>query len=207
MTTSARAKAQAFKDNLEAKIRKLIDEFAEGLISREQFHVIYERYSAQLSIANHALLSGNPDAVSIAQSGPPTINIRDAHMGKAAGLLIYHNLSGRVLETLGDFRVELAQLTGVLSQFTEAMQSGRIIERHVEKIGQKSWLTVAAGQYTTVATAFVNQPSEMQNKEIERLHHDFERANSEQLQSTDVDTDQLAYPFIVFIRQKYGGGA
>ncbi len=200
--SSARAKAQAFKEEVEAKIRNLIEEFADGKISREQFHIIYERYNAQLQIANHAMLSGNPDAVSIAQSGPPTINIREAHMARAMGLMIYHNRSGRVLETLGEFSVEVAKIAPVLNNITQAMESGQFIERRVEKMADKLWLMFAAGDTTTVITEFLNQPSEQQMREIERLHHDFEQANIQILGKETIQTDKLAYPFLVFIRKK-----
>ena len=56
-------KMQAFKSQTQEKIRKLIAEFAEGTVSREQFHVIYERYTSQLAMADMAASSRSPDAV------------------------------------------------------------------------------------------------------------------------------------------------
>jgi hypothetical protein len=203
MNSDSRIKAIAFKESIEVKLKKLIEEFAEGKISREQFHIIYERYNAQLSIANHALLSGNPDAVSIAQGGPPTIAIRDAYMGKAVGLLIYHNKSGAILETLGDFEVPASCILPVLKEFTTLMAVGKMIDRRVEKINDKQWAMYGAGKYTSVVTQFLHQPSEMQNREIERLHHDFEEANRTTLEQERINASKLAYPFLVFVRQKY----
>ncbi len=203
MSSDSRAKAMAFKESIEAKIKGLIEEFADGKISREQFHIIYERYNAQLSIANYALLSGNPDAVSIAQGGPPTIAIRDAYSAKATGLVIYHNRSGTVLETLGEFEIPVTRLSTTLNDFTAMMAAGKLIDRHVEKIAEKQWISYAAGRFTSVVTQFVNQPSDQQNREIERLHHDFEEANRAILEKEQVNTGKLAYPFLVFIRQKY----
>lgn len=202
MTTNSRAKAQAFKETLEGKIRGLIEEFAEGKINREQFHVIYEKYNAQLQIANHALLSGNPDAVQIAQGGPPTLSLRDAHMAKALGLLIYHNRSSTVLETLGDFETDTSKFQNILDIFTKMMVAGKLIDRRVEKFDAR-WLSFAAGRYSTIVTSYSNQPAEIQNREIERLHYDFESANRVQLASANVDTQKLAYPFLVFIKKKY----
>lgn len=200
--SSSQAKALAFKEQLEEKIRGLIEEFALGKISREQFHVIYEKYNAQIEIAKHALASGNPDAVTIAQGGPPTIAIRDAYMGKAVGLLIYHNHSGKVLETLGEFNIPLPTLKPVLNQFTDAMVIGDFIERRTLKVGEKQWLVFSAGHDSTVVTLFLNQPSDMQNREIERLHHDFEEANRALLQKSDIDGKTLVMPFLVFVKKK-----
>jgi hypothetical protein len=198
----SRSNAVAFKENVEAKVRVLIEEFADGRISREQFHVIYERYNAQLSIAHQALLTGNPEAVSIAQGGPPTVAIRDAYMGKATGLLIYHNKSGIILETLGDFQVPVSKISAALNDITSQMESNRLIDRRVEKVADKQWVMFAAGEFTTVVTQFLHQPSDIQSREIERLHHDFEEANRPLLCKEQVNSHRLAYPFLVFIKQK-----
>lgn len=204
MSADARSQAETFKASVEAKIKGIVSEFAEGKISREQFHVIYERYSAQLSIANQALASGNPDAVSIAQGGPPTIAVRDAFMGKAMGLLVYHNKSGMILETLGDFDVPVSKISPVLNDFSMMMEADELIDRRVEEIEDRHWLLYAAGRYSTVVTLFRNEPSQMQIRDIERLHHDFEQANRAAVSKETVDGQKLAYPFRGFVEQKYG---
>lgn len=200
--TDAQAKALAFKESVEAKIRNLIEEFAEGRISRDQFHLIYERYSAQLSIATHAMVSGNPDAVAIVQGGPPTIAIREASTGKAIGLLIYHNRSATVLETLGELEVGQAQFQTILNDYTAKLNSGSRADRRVERFGDKQVLMFNAGKFTTVVTQFSNAPSEMQNREIARLHLDYERANASALNAAKVEGQSLACPFLIFVRQK-----
>jgi hypothetical protein len=200
--TDAQAKALAFKESVEFKIRGLIDEFAAGKISREQFHIIYERYNAQLSIATHAVVSGNPDAVAIVQGGPPTIAIRDAAMGKATGMTIFHNRSAATLETLGDFPVTSDELLPTLRDARARMTPGGVAERRVEKLNDRQWLTFTFGQYTTVVTLFSRQPSEQQNREIERLHRDYERANAALLPAERLDGASLACPFLIFVLQK-----
>lgn len=204
-SSDSRLKAEEFKASIENKIRGLIAEFAEGKISREQFHIIYERYNGQLAIANHALMSGNPDAYSIAQDGISTIAIRSELMGKAMGLMIYHNKSGVILETLGDFDVPVSHIAPTLNNISLLMDEGKYIERRNEKYSEKQWLHYAAGRFSTVVTEFHHEPSQQQIMEIERLHHDFEHANQSLLQKEVVDTQKLAYPFIVFIRKKFGG--
>jgi hypothetical protein len=141
--------------------------------------------------------------VSIAQGGPPTIAIRDAYMGKAMGLLIYHNKSGTILETLGDFEVPVSCVSPVLNDFTSLMTSGKFIDRRVEKIAEKQWVMYGAGKFTTVVTQFLHQPSDQQNRELERLHHDFEEANRTILEQERINASKLAYPFLVFVKQKY----
>lgn len=200
--SDANAKALAFKESVELKIRGLIEEFAEGKISREQFHIIYERYNAQLSIATHAMVSGNPDAVAIVQGGPPTMVIRDAAMGKAMGMMVFHTRSSDMLETLGDFDVPMEKVKSILDDLIAKSRAAQRAERRVEKINDKQWLTFGVGKYTAVVTQFSRQPSEQQNREIERLHVDYERANTALLQAERVDVRQLVCPFLIFVLQK-----
>jgi hypothetical protein len=203
MAMDSSEKVKAFKATIQQKIQKLISEFADGAISREQFHAIYERYTSQLALADMASVSGAPDAViGLVQEGPPTIAVKEAHMGKAIGMTIYNNRNGTLLETLGDFDVPPDKLAPILNDFTMLMESGKRVEREVRKIGAKQWLMFAAGKYTTVVTLFHNEPSELQSREIERLHHDFEEANRTFFQNAQVDANKLAYPFLVFVQKK-----
>jgi len=203
MAVNSQNKAELFKATVEEKIEKLIADFSAGQISREQFQAIYERYNSQLDLANQAIFGINPDALGNAETGPSTIAVRNALMGKATGMVIYHNSSGRILETLGDFEVEVSRLSKTLDDISMQMDEGKLIDRRVEKLASGNWLTFAAGKYTTIVTVFHNEPSEMQNREIERLHHDFEQANSGFISKEYVDSSKLAYPFLVFIRKKF----
>lgn len=200
MSTESQSKAQAFKAMVEEKIQNLVAEFAEGKLSREQFHAIYARYSSQLSIANQAMATGNPDAVSIAQGGPPTVAMRDALMGKAIGLLIYHHNSGTVVETLGAFDVPVNKFSAVLNDFSLLLQTGKHIDYRVERLQEDQWLLFDPGRHTTIVTLFRHEPSQAQIREIERLHHDFEQANGT-LRGDTVDAEKLAYPFLVFVKK------
>lgn len=203
MATDSDTKIHAFKAEVQTKIQKLLGEFADGSISREQFHAIYERYTGQLAIADMAMRSSAPDAViGVVKDGPPTIAIREAHMGKAIGMVIYNNRTGTLLETLGDFDVPPNKLAPILNDFTMLMESGQLIEREVRTIGTKQWLLFAAGSFTTVVTLFRNEPSDLQIREIERLHHDFEQANRAFFHKGSVDSSRLAYPFLVFVQKK-----
>ncbi len=193
MSVDAQQKAEEYKAVIEGKIQKIVAEFAEGKISREQFHVLYERYSGRLAIADHALLSGNPDAISIAQSGPPTIAVRSAYMGKAMGMLVYHTRSQCILETLGEF--------GVANEHYQMILNNPINERRSEKLDDRDWLLFVPGEFTVVVVLFHNEPSQMQIREIERLHRDFEQANRPVLVQSPVDPDRLAYPFLVFVKR------
>lgn len=182
------------KAQLEAKIQKLLAEFADGKINREQFHMLYARYDGQLGAIEQGL--------DIVNSPGETIGIRQAHMGKAVGLAIYHHNSGTFVDTLGQFDVPPQQIAPVLNDYTQMMVEHRYVERRVVQAGENAWLIFAPGKYTTVITLFYKEPSAQQGREIERLHHDFEVANEAALSMRRIDKTRLAYPFLVFVQQK-----
>lgn len=196
MATETQTQFRRLKAQVEAKIQGLLTEFAEGKISREQFQVIYARYDSQLLAAEKGL-----DTADVS-NGMDTIHIRTVHMGKAMGLAIYHHRSGRLIDTLGSFDVQTSRVARVLNDFSQLMESKKLIDRKVQRAGDQEWLFFAAGKHTTVVTLFQNEPAVQQMREIERLHHDFEVANDATLSGAQVDPSKLAYPFHVFIQQK-----
>ncbi|RMF81677.1 MAG: hypothetical protein D6737_04280 [Chloroflexi bacterium] len=200
------AKIESFKAELQTKINNLLKEFSEGKINREQFHVVYTRYNDQLAVANRAALAGAPDAIDIAQTGPPTVVIKEEYMGKAIGMMIYHNKTGRFVETLGEFDIATTVLAPTLNDFSEMMERRKLIDRKVMKVSEKRWLLFAAGKFTTVVTLFYNEPSPFQSRELERLHHDFEEANRTRLEKGNLDSNKLAYPFLAFVQNRLKSG-
>ncbi len=201
--TDPKQKAQEFKDAVEAKIQGLVNDFAEGNISREQFHVLYKRYNDRLKIADYALMSGNPDAVQIAAGGPPTIAIRDAHMGRALGLIVYHNKAETVLELLGDFEIPIQLIQPALEDISMQMLARKLVDQRMEKIEKDRWLVFLPGKYTTTVVLFAHEPAPAQIRELERLQHDFEQANFGKLQADRINPDDLGFPFLVFVRKRY----
>jgi hypothetical protein len=198
-------KIQAFKATLQQKIQTLITEFAEGTISREQFHAIYERYTGQIALADMAGSANENSAaaiISMAQDGPPTIAVKESMIAKAIGMAIYDHRSGTLLETLGAFDVPPDKLAPILNDFSLMIENRKRLEREVRKFAARKWLVFAAGRFTTVVTLFYNEPSEAQGREIARLHHDFEQANQPAFTSGKVDAGKLAYPFLVFVQKK-----
>lgn len=189
-----------YKTRVMDKIDRLLTEFAEGKVSREQFHAIYEHYNNQLNLAESLNV-----ATDEAGDGTPgaTIAIRHAHMGKALGMMIYHNKSGTFVDTLGDFDVETAALAPTLNDFSLLMDAGEFIDRRVLKQRDERWLLFAPGKFTTAIVLFHHEPSPQQMREVERLHHDFEQANASALSTTGrVNNGRLAYPFVIILQKK-----
>ena len=195
-------KAEAFMTQVEDKIRTLLREFSDGKLNSEQFHMLYERYSSQRLIAQQAMLTGDMQVLNDAPGDQPTYVIKEAHMGKAIGVMIYLNSSGATIEALGEFDVSAFVVSPVLNEFRQAAANSRIIRARVQRLEDKRWLLFAGGRYTTVVTVFRNEPSPMQMREMQRLHEDFETANQAMLEADTVNANQLAYPFHVFIQRK-----
>lgn len=188
--------AELFRSELLEKIQKLLDEFAMGQISREQFNLLYERYNNRLTLVEGALHRGDSDALTRAQDGPPTIALRAQTEGRAQGILVLHRRDNSVLETLGSFEVPHSQLQLLLNSWYN------MDEPRLEEITDGQWLLLVARQYSIVATEFRNEPARQQIRMIERLLQDFEQANHQHLQEPRVDPQRLAYPFLVFIQKK-----
>lgn len=196
-------KAFALKAQAEAKIDNLLREFAAGKLNREQFNVLYQRFSGQLDLAAQIISTGDMGLVNSSESQQQsTIALRQAHMGKALGLRIYQTKTGATIETLGNFDVSAFDISPVLTAFSHFKANGKKAEPRVEEMRDKRWLLFAAGDYTTVVTLFHNEPSPMQMEEIKRLHHHFEVANQNLLETERLDSKELAYPFMVFVQQK-----
>src|SRR5262245_46950349 len=137
MSANPRTKIETFKSQVQSKIQNLLTEFSEGKLNREQFQSIYAHYSDQLALADQALSAGEASSLTGAAGG--TIAIRQAHMGKAIGLVIYHNKSGMLVDTLGDFPVSPARIAPVLNDISLLMEESKLIDRRVEKVAEKQW--------------------------------------------------------------------
>jgi len=73
---------------------------------------------------------------------------------------------------------------------------------HRKQIASGYWLLFTSGKHTMVVTLFRHEPSPAQISEIQRLHSDFEVANTLLLAVDVVETEKLAYPFRVFVQRK-----
>lgn len=195
-------KIQKFRAEAQHKIEQLLSEFANGKVSREQFQALYAHHNAKLQLADEALRTDSTSTAAMETTSGQTISIRQSHMGKAVGLMIYHNKTGMFVDTLGAFDVSPTRIASTLNDFSMLMEGNRPIDRRVEQVGDQQWLLFAAGRFTTVVTLFQHEPSPDQSRQIERLHYDFEVANGGMLAGSSLDKTKLAYPFTVFIQQR-----
>jgi hypothetical protein len=186
------------KAEIQEKVKKLIQEFSEGKISSEQFDLIYARYNNQLALAEQSLYGEEYE------SPVNTIAILDATKGKALGLSIYHHGSGTTLETLGKFELSPDVISPVLNEFSLKLEARQLVDPLIKKVGKDTWVVYMAREFTTVMVVFRNEPSRLQMRQLQRIHHDFEEANRRLLDKQAVDKSKLARPFSGFIKEKAG---
>jgi hypothetical protein len=196
MTTDPRTKTEAIAQSLRQKMDALLADFANGKINRDQFHAVYEKYNAQLAMAEQ-VLNGSTNPFTAADDTQSTIAILDQHMGKPLGLTVYTR-QGAQIEALGEFEVPPSRVRPLLEQ----IQGAPAGEQRVDKMSFNRWLLCLAGHYCVIVTLFKNEPSQAQIRDMLRLLTDFERANAQFLGGEAVDAGRLAYPFLAFIQRK-----
>jgi hypothetical protein len=187
---------------LQAKLRELVEDFAQGQINRTQFHQLYDRYHRQMTrvmeltaSAPHLASYNNKD------DAENTHNIKKRLTARVLGMSIYGNKSGTPIETLGDFAIDPALIVPMLSSY-------RAATREIFKAGMRStamengqWLCFVPGNYTTLIALFSVEPASMQMSAVEAMHRDFEEANKTALEKNSIDPSMLAYPFLAFVRK------
>lgn len=198
------SKYRAYKAEIQAKIFKLLKEFSDGQLNRDQFHAIYERYNAQMELADKAI-SGLETPLSGATDKNGTVVIREKYMGKARGMMIIANESRNIIETLGHFDVDFSRLAPILDRFSHALENDTTVERVVKRLSDQEWLLFVGGRYTTIVTFFENEPSRYQTLVIQRMHQEFESANHEFFKSGNIDSSKLVYPFFSFVHRSIQG--
>lgn len=195
--TESRIRAQQFKNLVQQKIKDLLQEFVSGQISREQFHLIYERYHSQLEIANRVLLGAPEEVLESLHTGRTTLTIREVTRGRALGAAVYHHRSGTMIETLGSFDVPPAHIVRTMNRVISQPDRAPV---RTEKIDPTLWLLYVHGRHTTVILLFRNEPAPQQIRQAEQIHRDFEEANAGRLPGTAaIKADELAYPVLAMI--------
>jgi ribonuclease HIII len=189
---------KTFQDEVQRKIRNLLAEFGEGKLSNEQFNILYERYNNQLEMA----LQARDEQMAVATGGESTIAIKQATIGKAIGMAIYHHRSGTIIETLGTFDLSPDVISHTINEFSHKLEQRQFIEPVTRKLSSGIWVVFMARHFTTAVVIFKNEPAPRQIRELERLLHDFEEANSHNLDKLNVEKDKLAKPFLGFVRRK-----
>ncbi len=195
---------QAFIEQIQGKIHKLVDEFARGEISREQFQKIYEHYQKQIALAAQVVAEADSSLLNEVTPGE-TIAIRKHLAAKAKAIAIYFHATGAMLESIGEFDIPASTLTPTLRNFRALIQRGVEVEPR-SQLSDGQWLLFVPGKYSTVVMVFSNEPAVRQIAIIENMHKDFEKANEAMLKSGQVDGRHLAYTFHSIVKRSVAAG-
>ncbi len=196
-------KCQVAIDMLQTKLRKVVEDFAEGRINRVQFHELYDRYHGQINrLMEFAADAGFLSVTgALGQEREDTLTIKKRLTARVIGISVYSNQTGMPIETIGDFAVDPALLVPMLSSY-------RDVTREIFKAGMRStamennqWLCFVPGNFTTLIALFSLEPSTLQLEEMNAMHHDFEDANRVALERGNIDPLTLAYPFLTSVRK------
>jgi hypothetical protein len=195
------------QDDLQAKMHRLVGDFAAGNINRTQFHQLYDRYQRQITRLAEITADAEDLKLMSSEETESTFHIKKRLTAKVLGVSIYSNVSGMPIETIGEFVVDPALLIPMLSSY-------RAATREIFKAGMRStamendqWLCFVPGNLTTLIALFSVEPAAMQLRTVEQMHRDFEAANLAALESGEVDPKTLAYPFLGFVKQAHTKGA
>jgi hypothetical protein len=199
------------------KMKQLVDDFAEGKLNREQFHILYERYQSQINSVKLMLDENDPTTWSQALDGDETIALRKKLLGKATGMAIYINKGGTLLNTLGNFNPDGSSIAKLFKKFDEQIAKDKAaigqndpdivptIQRYHQmlmELPSHGWMFVARARLTTIVTIFTREPTQDQCETMLRLLRDFETANASHLQKENVTATDLAMPFQVFVKRE-----
>jgi hypothetical protein len=196
-----RKQAEEYLDRLQSKISQLADDFAEGVINREQFQRLYEHYQRERRGVENLLTVDLPAPdVKVAANEGQSIVIRKQHIARAIGYSIYENLSGMPITTLGSFELDPALVIPMLSSFRAATQEifGAGIRSTAIEGGR--WVCFVPGELTTLLAIFSNEPAQKQMTYLEDLHRLFEKANRRHLLQSPVTAAALLFPHEFYLK-------
>ena len=194
-------KAEAYKAEIEEKIQRLLQEYADSEISSEQFEILYDRYHAQLEFAEDVIAGRIDRPFSPPETGPSTLAVRRATMGKPQGVALFHYRSREVFHLLGEFDIDNALMMPILNAFAMQSETPQHLEPYVQKI-TGHWVVFVHGQHSTVIVEFDHEPAGVQTRKIQHLHEDFEQLNGSVLATKTVDIDALVLPFVVLVHRE-----
>jgi hypothetical protein len=185
---------------IQAKINRLAEEFAAGMINREQFQQLFEHYQRERTTIQtwKDTTATAGDWQDLSNEGK-SIVIRSQHTAKVLGYAIYANDSGMPLTTIGNFDIDSDLAVPMLSSYRSAAKEIFGGEMRSTEIEGGKWLCFVPGASTTMLALFTREPATLQFKIMEDLHRLFEKANRRHLAASPIDPNELAFPHASYL--------
>jgi hypothetical protein len=187
-------------DRVNRKISKLAEEFAAGVINRDQFQELYDHYQREKrTIETWIEMDPESDEWRQARTEGRSVVIRRQHMARVVGYAIYQNESGMPIATIGKFDIDPELFVPMLSSYRSATTEIFGAGMRSSQIENGSWLCFVPGEVTTLMAVFSTEPATKQLDSLEEVHKLFEQANRNFLQSPSIDPDELVLPHRSFL--------
>lgn len=182
------------------KISKLAEEFASGMINRDQFQELYDHYQREKrTIETWIEMDPKSDEWRQARTEGRSVVIRRQHMARVVGYAIYQNDSGMPIATIGKFDIDPELFVPMLSSYRSATTEIFGAGMRSSQIENGSWLCFVPGEVTTLMAVFSTEPATKQLDSLEEVHKLFEQANRNFLQSSSIDPEELVLPHRSFL--------
>jgi hypothetical protein len=197
------AQARADLRLVESKIKKLVNDFAQGLITRRQFDELYAHYQRRREFTKAALES--PTGLFMQEEEmealASTSSIRLRYAARPLGGAVYLRGSESPLHTEGDFPLNSERVNALISSFHAA--SAELFRTGIRsEIEDGHWLCLVPGRFSMLAVVFSQEPPLVQLALLEDLHRDFEQANASALMSSAADAARLVYPYATVLKKR-----
>lgn len=196
------AEAHSELRRIESKVKRLVDDFAQGKINRRQFDEMYAHYQRQRELIEVALeTSVEVSDWQDLETLEATSAIRLRYAAQSLGGAVYLKDSNVPLHTEGDFPVDSERVNSLISSFhaaaTELFRTG--IRTEIE---DGRWLCLVPGRFSMLSVVFSQEPPLAQIALLEDLHRDFEQANVTYLETGVADSLNMVYPYAAVLERQ-----
>jgi hypothetical protein len=188
-------------EEVETKIDRTVQDFADGLINRAQFENLYRHYQNQRKMLQGLLDEGGGQVPSSVMAGESMI-IRQRYAAKVLAYAVYDNESSVPLYTVGDFPVDSDLVVGFLSGFRSA--AAEILGAGAAKAEAEDGkvLCYVPGQYSTLIVLYSSNPAEIEVQGLRKVHSHFETLNTGLLKQRPISTDTLLFNYDMVLKPR-----
>ncbi|HML25044.1 MAG TPA: hypothetical protein PKD09_25550 [Aggregatilinea sp.] len=195
---------EEFIAQIQRKIDSLVQEFAEGQVTRAQFQRLYNRYQRQIATIQQ-LLDNADQQTSLHEAifeTEDTVKLKKRFTATPLGMRLYDLHTGQHIHTLGEFQVDDQLVTPLLYSCRAATSGSFRAGTRSAELENGEWLCFMPRQHTILITLFSLQPTDVQLETLEHMHEDFEAANLNALQSDTTEPGELVYPFYAMMQRQ-----
>ena len=196
----ALAQARERLNNVQEKISRIAEEFAEGQVNRAQFQELFDHYQRERRtiLAWIDTTAEVPNWRELAAEGRSMI-IRRQHKARVLGYAICEQQSGLPLRSIGMFEEDPELVVPMLTAYRSATEEIFGAGMRSTEIEGGRWLCFVAGEFTMLMVLFSNEPARKDLEGLEELLRTFERMNRYILRRQPIQPDDLFLPYRFYI--------